>query len=373
MLLIASTYGMARFGIGLYAPRLVDQRPALSGVLPFAAGAQFVSYSVAAALAAGLVDRRPRAGLVLAGLTASVGCLGVATTSDPVLFVVAVFVAGMGGGFASPALVRVVDAVVSDEASSGAQSLVNAGTAVGVIATGGVAFVAVEVGPAWTVMAGVCAATAFATVHSVRGRVLAAPTAGSLSALPPGTPSGESDRQGLLAVGASAVVAGAGSALLWTFGPSLATRSGVVSPDQVGWLWVSLGIGGLLGPVTAFVTDRLGLRGAWAAFAGLLAAANVVLALALAANRPSMAYAAMSIFGAGYMALSGTLILWAREIRPLTPGAASSGLFIALAIGQAVGAVGFGVVRDHVGATALAMGAAGICALAGAAGRSRRV
>src|SRR5687768_7818987 len=86
MLLIAATYGMARFGVGLFAPYLTIQRPDLAGVFGWAAAAQFTSYSLAAVLAARFVDRRPRAGLLLGGVTAAVGCLGVAVSSTPAGF-----------------------------------------------------------------------------------------------------------------------------------------------------------------------------------------------------------------------------------------------------------------------------------------------
>ena len=95
MLLIAATYGMARFGVGLFAPLLAVQRPELAEVLGWAAAAQFTSYSLAALAAARFVDRAPRAGLLFAGATAAVGCLGVASASSPEMFVVAVFIGGM--------------------------------------------------------------------------------------------------------------------------------------------------------------------------------------------------------------------------------------------------------------------------------------
>ena len=75
-LLIASTYGMARFGVGLFAPRLLAERPELAPVVGWAAAAQFVSYSLAAAVAARVSDRRPRAAVLAAGTTAALGCVG---------------------------------------------------------------------------------------------------------------------------------------------------------------------------------------------------------------------------------------------------------------------------------------------------------
>jgi predicted MFS family arabinose efflux permease len=159
-----------------------------------------------------------------------------------------------------------------------------------------------------------------------------------------------------------------GSALLWTFGPTLATRSGVIDPAQVGWLWVALGIGGAVGPLTSTITDRVGLPGGWCGFAALLTVADVGLARSLAGGGPVVACGAMAVFGAGYMCLSGALILWAREVCPGRAGAATSMLFIALAVGQAVGSVGFAAVQEHLAPQVLAEVAAGLCALGGAVG-----
>ncbi|GAA1138842.1 MFS transporter [Nesterenkonia lutea] len=380
MLLIAATYGMARFGVGLFAPRLAAERPELVEVLGWAAAAQFIAYSVAAVMAARLVDRRPRAGLVLAGTTATAGSLGIAVATDPAVFVTAVVVAGMGGGFASPALVPVIDAVVAVHARATAQSVVNTGTAAGVIGAGMVAFLAPSIGTAWLLMAGLCAAAAASVILPLQGRTelashggeTAAPTSaggadgesGSGSAASPvvRTP----DWRKLLLPGTAAVVAGSGSALIWTFGPLLVTESGAVAPDQIGWLWIVLGAGGLLGTLTGVLVTRVGVHAGWSITAGMLAVASAVLAWALLGEHAAAACASMAIFGAGYMALSGVLILWARRVWPDHAGAGTSVLFIALATGQAAGSAGFGVVQGSWNPAVMAAVAAGLCLAGGA-------
>ncbi|GAA1745857.1 MFS transporter [Kocuria aegyptia] len=397
MLLVAATYGMARFGVGLFAPALGAARPDLTGVLGWAGAAQFTSYSLAAVVAARWVDRRPRAGLLLAGATAILGCLGVAVASSPVLFVAAVFIGGLGGGFASPALVPVIDAVVAPHASATAQSVVNSGTAVGVIGAGVVASTALAVGPAWVCMAMVCAVATVAAWYPVRARAdLAA--ADRPTAAPPSAPAGTSsaaDRptaapasvppptlsaapvrasatglvrgpwRPLVLPGAAAVVAGAGSSLVWTFGPVLITDSGAVATAGVGWLWIALGLGGALGTLTGALVRRAGIRGAWCWCAGALAVAATGVAMSAAAGTAWPAYAGMALFGAGYMGLSGVLILWARQVRPGGAGAGTSALFVALATGQALGSAGFGLAQGVAGPVVLAALAAGLCALGG--------
>lgn len=363
MLLIAATYGMARFGVGLFAPYLAEARPELVKVLGWAAAAQFTSYSVAAVVAARLVDRRPRTGLVLAGVTATTGCLGVAVASDPVMFVVAVLIGGMGGGFASPALVPVIDTVVAPEATATAQTVANAGTAVGVIGAGLVAFTVSSMGPAWMFMALVCAVAAVAAWYPVRARTDLGSSPGPVSRPPSVRTPGV--WRVLLLPGIAAVIAGAGSSLIWTFGPLLITGFGAVAPGRVGWLWITLGLGGLLGTLTGSLVARTGRRAGWCTCAGALALASAGVALSVATGSSWVAYASMALFGAGYMGLSAVLILWARHAWPGNAGAGTSVLFIALASGQALGSAGFGTAQEALSPMVLATLAAGLCAMGG--------
>ena len=363
-LLIASTYGMARFGVGLFAPRLVAERPALAPVVGWAAAAQFVSYSLAAAVAARVSDRRPRAAVLVAGATAALGCIGVATTASAGWFVALVFVGGTGAGLASPALVRLVDAVTPPHAAATAQSLVNTGTAVGVVVAGALALAVPSTAGAWWTMAALNALAAGAVLLLVRGR-------GRLGE-PSASVSGTSyDWRPLTTPAAAAVVVGAGSALLWSYGPLIATGSGPVDDGRVGFLWIALGMGGFLGPLTGRLVERHGLAGAWAWSVGAVAVASVALAGAVGVDLAWPAYVAMACFGAGYMCLSGVLILWAREVWPEAAGRGTSVLFVALAVGQAVGAVGFDAWLDVAGAVTACLTAALLC-LAGASLVRRR-
>ena len=166
--------------------------------------------------------------------------------------------------------------------------------------------------------------------------------------------------------GAAALVVGAGSALIWTFGPLLATQTGPVEVGRVGWLWIALGFGGLFGLFAGVVVDRWGLRRGWRLFVGVLALANVALAIAVVYQAAWAAFTAMAVFGAGYMCLSGVLILWAKTVWPSAAGAGTSVLFIALAVGQAVGSAGFEVAQEQAGPTGAILAAAALCAMGGA-------
>jgi predicted MFS family arabinose efflux permease len=363
-LLIASTYGMARFGVGLFAPRLVAERPELATVVGWAAAAQFVSYSVAAAVAARVSDRRPRAAVLVAGTTAALGCVGVATTASAEWFVALVFVGGTGAGLASPALVRLVDAVTAPHAAATAQSLVNTGTAVGVVVAGALALGVPSTAGAWWTMAALNAVAAGGVLLLVRGsggrgEPTASGSGTSYDWRPRATPA------------AAAAVVGAGSALLWSYGPLIATGPGPVDDGSVGFLWIALGLGGFLGPLTGRLVELRGLASAWAWSVGAVAVASVTLGGAVGLGLAWPAYVAMACFGAGYMCLSGVLILWAREDWPAAAGRGTSMLFVALAVGQAVGAVGFDAWLDVTGGVTACLTAALLC-LAGASMVRRR-
>lgn len=357
MLLIATTYGMARFGVGLFGPAFESERPELAGVLGWAAAAQFTAFAVAALLAARLVGPRPRWGVLLAGATATGGSLVVAFAGHPALFIAAVFLGGMGAGFASPALVKIVDAAVPSRAVATAQGVVNSGTAVGVVGAGMIAFASPGLVLAWVLMATLCVGSA----------ALAWKTGSRAGALEdPGPPAGRITAgpwRALAVPGAAAVVAGAASALVWTFGPLMVTGAGALPPERAGWLWVALGMGGGLGVFTGALVHRLGTHIGWLGSAAALTLAIGGVGLGASTQLALVAYAGMALFGAAYMGLSGVLILWAREAWPGHGGEGTSLLFVALATGQALGSAAFGLVdlsyAGLVSVVAMALGLTG--------------
>ena len=255
MLVIASAYGMARFGVGLFAPRMAAERETLDGVLNWAGAAQFTSYCVAAALVTPFVDRRPRTVLLLAGTTAVIGCAGVAFTTNPALFLAAATVGGMSGGLASAALVPIIDSTVAPHRSATAQSIVNSGAATGLIGAGMISLLPVGVELAWVLMAvfsGTVAALCWRASRTGSGGLV----------LPhdlPAEPAGRTSRSALVLPAVSAAIVGAGSALVWSFGPRLATDAGALDAANTGTLWIAAGIGGLSATLTGRVAGRLGV------------------------------------------------------------------------------------------------------------------
>jgi predicted MFS family arabinose efflux permease len=148
----------------------------------------------------------------------------------------------------------------------------------------------------------------------------------------------------------AASIAGAGSAAVWTFGRDLVATTGGLPERTTAALWVLLGAAAVLGGLSGDAVRLLGLRRAWVVTVALSAAGTA--ALALAPDQALIAAGAGAVFGGAYTALSGVLISWAGALRPQDAGRTTATLFIALTAGQAVGAIGTGVLAERVGARA---------------------
>lgn len=111
-------------------------------------------------------------------------------------------------------------------------------------------------------------------------------------------------------------------------------KADLLDSQHIGWLWVAVGLGGLFGVFSSHLVDVTGPVGAF-----LIGSAGVGLATAgvVLATQTWVALAALALFGASYMVLSGVLILWGRVLQPVNGGRATAWLFLALAVGQVIG------------------------------------
>jgi predicted MFS family arabinose efflux permease len=136
-----------------------------------------------------------------------------------------------------------------------------------------------------------------------------------------------------------ALLFGAGSAVVWTYGRSALVDAGAPAVVSVS-AWIALGVGGAAVAVTARWTSGLRARVLWAVTAGAVAVA--VVALGLAPRATAVAMLACAVFGWGFTAATGALIAWTTELDAARSSAGTSMLFVALVLGQAVGAAASG-------------------------------
>jgi len=349
--LIAVTYGLIRFGYGLHLPAFAAEfalSPAMAGGI---ASGSFGGYCAAALLAQRLISSgHARLTLWVACALAVSGSLTVAAAQTSMSLGVGVIVAGSAAGAASPALVTAVATTVAPAGQDRAQAVVNSGTGAGVVA-GGLVFAALS--EQWRgLWAGFAVASLLVTAAVDRRAAWPADVT-----VPPARGVGQAStplRPAVLA----AVLAGAGSAAVWTFGIELLTGTGGLRPPTTAVLWCLLGAAGVLGALSGDLVQVCGLRSAWTICATVMAGAT--LGLAWLPSHTAVAAAALASFGGAYIALSGVLIAWATRTMPQRAAEATATLFIALTAGQALGAITLGVVADRTTLAAAFIIAAGL-------------
>lgn len=343
---IAVTYGLIRFGFGLHLPTFTSELSVTAGVAGGTAAGSFAGYCAAALVAQrSIALGHPRRTLWTACALATLGALLTAAAWSAGSLAVGVVVGGSAAGAASPALVVAVESTVQGRGADRSHAVVNSGTGAGVVAGGALALALAD---QWRLLWVGFALLAVLVTREADRRTTwpAAPAAPR-----PGVRRSRTQLAALRPSLLAALLAGAGSAAVWTFGRDLLTTTGGMSAGTTALLWSVLGGAGVLGAFSGDLVHRLGVRTTWAAAAVVMAAATAV--LPVLPDLVPLAALALAGFGGSYIALSGVLITCATRVTPHRAAESTATLFIALTAGQAVGAAVLGAVA---GATSLTLG-----------------
>lgn len=359
--LIAATYGLARFAYGLFVPAFRADFSLDGATAGLIASLSYLAYCGGIVVATVLSPRiGARLTAALAGVLATVGTAVIAAATDAGTLALGVALAGSSTGVASPPLAQAIGRSVKPARRDRVQTVVNAGTGLGVVVSGPVALLVQDDWRwAWAAFAVLSAVAAIAATISV-------PTArAERSAGPPRRrrPAGA----GALTV--AAAVMGVATAAVWTFGQDLLQAAGGQAPDTSTWAWIVLGACGLLGAGAGDLVSRWGLGPSWRML--LLVAAATTAALAAWPGSPVVAIGASGAFGAVYIGLTGILLIWSTRVFEERPSTGVGVAFLALAVGQALGAPLLGALAD-VADLRLAFVAAALVTLAACAVRPPR-
>jgi predicted MFS family arabinose efflux permease len=354
--LIAVCYGLARFAYGLFVPVLREEFGLDSRAVGAIAASSYVGYCVAIVTATLLTARfggRPVA--LSAGVTATIGTAIIAAAGSTVLLAVGVVIAGSSTGLASPPLVDAVARTVEPSRRDRVQTVINAGTGLGVMVSGPVALL---VGDnwriAWWLFTVIAAVVTVWVAFAVPGR--AAPPLDTTRPLRPST----LRPAGALRLLSAATLMGLSSAAVWTFGRDVAISTGGMSTQSSTVLWIVLGAAGLLAAFTGDIVARLGLASAWAM--SMLALAAATATFTLASSLPLLLFGAAALFGAIYIALTGILLVWSTQTYRGTPAHGVGAAFLMIAVGQALGSPLLGTMSDVMSPQTAFMIAAGVAA-----------
>ncbi|NKR26140.1 YbfB/YjiJ family MFS transporter [Rhodococcus hoagii] len=346
--LIAVCYGLARFAYGLFVPEFRESFTLTAGQTGLIAAAGYASYCVGVVAATtGTPRLGARAVAVAAGSLATAGTALIAVAPNAVVLAAGVTIAGVGTGVASPPLGHAIALRVVPRHRDRIQTIVNAGTGLGVAISGPVALLAEDRWrAAWLAFAAVAAAvTVWVRIH-VPSAVGDAP--GPAGTDEPTTRHAVFPSGALRVLGAAAVV-GAATAAVWTFGQELLVTVGGHDRTLATTAWIVLGVSGLLGAVSGELVRRVGLQRAWTISTAAVCAATAL--LAAASRQPAVAVAASALFGAVYIAVTGVLLVWSTRVYPTHPATGVGLAFLLVAVGQSAAAPVLGFVADRAGLT----------------------
>ena len=354
--LIAATYGLVRLAYGLFLPDV----SASLGLAPDTAGQVSSCASLAYCLAAvgGLVAAdRPRRLVLAAVVTAVSGSVAMALAPGVATFAVGAVVGSAGAGFASPGLVGLVERNVTRTRRAQAQSVVNAGTGPGLV---GAAALALLLLPDWRLGLALGGAITLVAGIAVLRLDRSSGTSGSGSSRRPLTASAV---RRLLVPALGALLLGAASAAVWTYGRTLLVSAGAGALGS-SLAWTALGLGGTVTVATARRLSAVSPPRAWLLSTTTVASATVT--LGLGARHLPVSLVACAVFGWGFVAASSALISWCVLVTPQGAAAGTSVLFVMLVLGQAVGSSAVGASSDLRTAFVLAAVVAVLAAACGA-------
>jgi len=362
--LIGICYGFARFTYGLFAPEFRAEFDLTGTVIGTIGAGSYVGYCAAIVWSSVMTSRwGPRRVAVLAGSVATAGLVVVAVAPTAWLLATGLLLAGSSTGLASPPLAAAIAGWIPRPSQDRAQTLVNAGTGVGVLVSGPVAFALLEQWRwAWaTYAAAAVAVTCWIWFAVPKGRACSEDGSTNRGDKLSGSGSVRSNRSFAPLLVASFTL-GLGSTAVWTLGRELIVTEGGASALLAGMMWTLIGAAGIAGALSGPLVQRVGVTGSWALL--MIALAGATSALALAPAGVAVIVIAATGFGAAYIALTGVALLWATRAYPERIAFAVGSSFFMIAAGQAVGAFAAGLGADQLGLTTVFY----LCALITATG-----
>ncbi|WP_245927629.1 MFS transporter [Nocardioides silvaticus] len=268
---------------------------------------------------------------------------------------VGVLVAGAAAGMAFPPYADIVDRHVDAPRRAVVWSVISSGTGWGVALAGPVAILA---GDQWR--AAWAAFVVLAAVAGVAATRLAPPNDDSTLRRPQLSPSWFfCPRSRPLLT--SAVLVGVGSSVWWVYSVDALQDAGIAATPARA-VYAVCGAAMLLGSVSGFAFERMGLRTTYLGSILLLAVSLGLLGAATA--HLVAAFGAAVLFGACYAAIIAAHGVWSARVFEDHPAAGLAAVSTALTLGMLAGPVAAGAVIEQSGHAAALAGAAVLTAAA---------
>lgn len=353
--LTALAYGLARFAYGLLLPQIRTELELGTVAAGWIGSVAFGAYCAGVLMAFVAVPRwGARVVAVASGLCATAGLALMGVAGSATTLGIAMGLAGISTGLASPPLASAVGKHVPQAGRPRANGVINAGTAAGIMLSGAAAL---AFAAAWRELylgfAVIAAAVTVWLWQAIPGEEAAKPSPVPTIMRP----------RGLLSLCLAAALMGGASTVVWTFGADILREQLRFSDQLIALTWLVLGTAGLVSVITGVATDRFGI--AAVNRLSLVLMGLGFLSLAAASWAAGLAFAAMGIFGAGYIISCGALLLWGITLFPARSDLGIGLPFLMIAFGQMMGAPLFGALLDTSG-TMVALSSAAMLMLCAA-------
>lgn len=336
-LLIGVSYGLARFAYGLFLPSMREDVGLSSAMAGAIGSGAYMGYCLAIVVSALLVERfGARLMAVAAALIAAIGMAAISVSTSALWLAGAILLAGTSTGLASPPMAQAVSSAIPGARQGRANTIINAGTSLGVAISGPVAFIATG---QWRI-----AYAAFAVTALFNALLLwvSVPASGDRDEPRDDSPLDENrERSGRLwrpsvpMVVLAAVGMGIASAAYWTFSSEAVVTLGHFDQAMANIVWILIGVAGLAGGLAGDLIGRMGLntvhRGSLAALA-----LSLCLLVLMPSGLPVVLLSAM-LFGAAYIMLTGVYLVWGIRLYPDRPAIGLGLPFLMIAMGQIIG------------------------------------
>lgn len=355
---VAVAFGLARYGYGLLLPDIRSEFGLSSGTLGLIGAGSYAAYLAATLVCAWLtMQAGPRATVALGGSMAVTGMLVVAIAESPVLLAVGVFVAGASAGFAFPPFSDLVARRVAPQRRGRTLAAISSGTGWGVAVAAPLALLSGDAWRiAWISFAGIAAAVTLfnlATLPSRRegdpGSVTRRLSLGWLAC----------PRSGPLLGGA--LLVGLGSSVYWTFAVDFVVREGALPQSTARLLLVLVGLASIGATLAGDLVARLGGRPVFGA--GILALAGSLCLLAVAPYSIVAVAVSGVLFGLAYNLVLAIQAIWSARVFDERPSAGLGAVMFLLGAGLLIGPAIGGVIADAAGLAPVFLGAGAAIAL----------
>jgi predicted MFS family arabinose efflux permease len=345
--LVGVSFGIARYGYGLFLPRIAEtfaMDEPMQGFVASGAYASYVFATIAAAWASGRYG--PRLPIVLGVAAASCGAAIVSLADSLLLLAIGVALAGASPGLVFPALSDWVSIIAHEEGRNRLFAIMNSGTGAGVILAAPFALVPADLWQhAW-------AAFAFASVLFGAAAIVLSPAhpPGRGLAQAPSFAAGDLVKPMALPLYASAFVAGLTTAVYWTFSITNIFEAGgslgAMERPEIAF-WALTGVSGFVGALTGDAVNRRGLpivtRGTLAAIA------CACLLIGIAPWSGVAIIVSGAIFGAAFIFVTGLLGVWSLRVFRERPSAGFGATFLIFTFGAMIGPLVGGALSPGLG------------------------